>query len=144
MLLAIVQKIPLHVVMGPRRFVRCRQSCWNRSGFWIVLSNRFPCTFCTTRDPPGQFVTHIRCCSVDTELIDEDKSAKNQVSGVVVATEMYGLFSLSLAFQISSFQSTGSTEHGVSAFTEIDCHFLSDSIAFSNRFVRICCVPFLF
>ena len=38
-------------------------------------------------------------------------------------------------FQISSFQSTGSTEYEVSPFTEVEQHVLSDSIPFSIQFV---------
>ena len=115
-LFIIVQQVSLHFVIGPRRFVRCRHFCWHHHGLWIVLSNKFPCTFWTTRDSAGQFVAHVRYCSVDTELIDGNDCAKNQFGCVVVTTEMYRQFSFSFAFQISSFQSTGSTEY-------VDVHF---------------------
>ena len=108
----IVQQVSLPLFIGPRWFVRCRQFCGNHQG--LFLSNRFSCTFWTTRDSPGQFVAHVRYCSVHTELIDGDDRAKNQFSGVVVATEVYGQFSFSFASQRSSFKSTESTEYGMS------------------------------
>ena len=97
-----------------------------------------------TKDFAGQFVVHVRYCFVDTKLIDGDDRAKNQFSGVGVATEVKRQFSFSFAFQISSFQSTGSTKFGVSAITEVEHHVLSDSIPFTIRLVRVSSVPFLF
>ena len=49
-------------------------------GLRIVLSNKCPCTFWTSRDSPGQLVAHIRYCSVNTELIDGNDCAKNPLS----------------------------------------------------------------
>ena len=139
----IVQQVSLHSLIGPRRFVRCHQFCWNNHSFWIVLSNRFPCTFRTTRDSASQLIARVRYCSVDTELIDGDDRAKNHFKGFVVATEVYRQFLLSFAFQISSFQSTGSTEYGVSTYTEVEHHVFSDTIPFSIRLVRLCSAPLL-
>ena len=121
----------LHSLIGPRCFVRCRQFCWHHHGLRIVLSNKFPCTFWTTRDSPGQFVDYVWYCSVDTELIDGNDCAKNHFGCVVVTTEMFWQCVLfPLLFEISSFQSTGSTECGMSTFTEVDHHVLSDTIPF--------------
>ena len=41
----IVQQVSLQSLIGPRRFVRCRQICWHHHGLWIVFSNKSPCTF---------------------------------------------------------------------------------------------------
>ena len=81
---------------------------------------------------PGHFFN-----SVDTELNDGNDCAKNHFGCFVVTTEMYRQFPFSFAFQISSFQSTGSTEYGVSTFTEVDHHALSDTIPFCIRLVRV-------
>ena len=43
-LLVILQRISLHVLIGPRRFDLCRQFCWHHHGLRIVLSNEFSCT----------------------------------------------------------------------------------------------------
>ena len=138
-------KLPLHLVIGPKRFVRCRQFCWHHHGLRIVLSNRFPCTFWTTRESPGQFVAHIRYCSVNTELIDGKDCAKNHFGCVVVTTEMYRQCSSSFASQSSSFQSTGSKENGTSTFNEADHQCPQrHGIPFSIRLVRVSSVPFLF
>ena len=142
-LLVVLQQVSLHGVIGPKWFVRGHQFYENNWSFWIVPSNKFPCTFWTTRDSAGHFAAHIRHCSIDTELIDWSNSAKNQFRGSLVATDVYRQFSFSFAFQVSSFQSTGSTEYGVSAFTEVEHHVLSDPIPFSIRFVRMSSEIFL-
>ena len=84
-------------------------------------------------NPRGQFVTHICYCSVDTELIDGTNLS------ICMTTEVY--ISASFDSQRSSFESTGSTEHGMSAFTEVDHHVLSDMIPFAIRFIRVSSVP---
>ena len=90
-----------------------------------VLNNQ---RFCSSA---SQFVAHICYCSVDTVLIDGDDRAKNLINGFVVVTEMLRQFPFRLHFQVSSFQSGGSSEYGVSTFTEVEHHVLSDSIPFS-------------
>ena len=76
-------------------------------------------------------VAYVRYCSVDTELIDGKDCAKIHFGCIVVTTEMHRQFSISFSFQSSSFPSTGSTEYGVSTFTEVEHHVLSDTIPFS-------------
>ena len=44
--------------------------CWQDQGLRLVQSNKFPSTFWTIRESAGQFVTHVRQCSVDTELME--------------------------------------------------------------------------
>ena len=145
LLLVILQRISLHVLIGPRRFDLCRQFCWHHHGLRIVLSNvSFPALFEPTRDYPGQFVPHVRCCSEKTELIDGNDCAKNRFGCVVVTTRMCRQFSFSFASKSSSFQKTGSSEFGMSTFTEVDHRVLSDTIPFSIRLVRVCSAPFLF
>ena len=38
----IVQQVSLQSLIGPKRFVRCRQICWHYHGLWIVFSNKSP------------------------------------------------------------------------------------------------------
>ena len=108
-LLVTLQQVSLHVAIGPRWFIRCRQSCWNNHSFWIVLSNKFPWTFWTTRDFASHFVAHVRYCSVDTEVIDGDDRAKNRFNGFVVATEVKRQFIFPLLFKPSCSKALGSS-----------------------------------
>ena len=111
----------------------CRRFCWHHHGLWIVLSNKFHNQYYSA----VEFVARVRYCSVDTELTDGNDCAKNQFGCVVVTTEKYGEFPFSFAFQISSFQSTGSTECGMPASAEVGHDVLSDTIPFSILFVRV-------
>ena len=99
-----VRQLSLHLFIGPRWVVRCRQFCWHHQGLRLVLSNKFPC------------LRHRKCLTIF----------------------------LSLAFQISRSECTGSTKYGVSASTEVEHHVLSDTIPFSIRLVNMSSVTFIF
>ena len=85
-------------------------------------------------------LSHVRHCSVDTELIDRNNRAKNHFDCIFITTEVYGQLYTSKFL----FKNTGSTEYGMSAFTEVDHHVLSDTNPFSVRLVSVSSVPFLF
>ena len=61
----------------------------------------------TARDPPSQLVTHVRYCSVDTELIDGNNCAKNNFCCFSITTEIHRQCSSSFAWQRSSYKTLG-------------------------------------
>ena len=93
---------------------------------------------------PCQFFTHLRYCSVDTEVSDGNNCTKNHFDGFVAAIELYRRPSFSFALQISSFKRIGSSKNGMSTFTEINHHNISDIIPFSIWFVYVSFVRLLF
>ena len=128
----IVEQVSLHVVIGPGRFIRCRQFCLHHHSLRIVLSNKFTCTFWTSRDSPSHTSSHISAtATLILSWLTEMIVRKNHFGCTVVTTEIYRQFSCSFASQTSSIESTGSTEYGMSTFTEVDHHVLSDAIPFS-------------
>ena len=140
-LFVIVQQIFLHNLIGPKRFVRCRQFCWHYHDLWIVLS------FLVLSEQPEilqassshMSATAPQILSWLTEMIVRRTNSAVSSS----PQKCIDKCSFSFASQSFSFQSTGSTEYGMSTFTEVEHHVLSDTIPFSNRLVRVSSVPFL-
>ena len=66
----------------------------------------------TARDSPSQLVTHVRYCSVDTELIDVNNCAKNNFYCFSITTEIHRQCSSSFAWQRSSYKTLGPRNAG--------------------------------
>ena len=62
-------------------------------GFQVIKRYGFHRTPRTFGKFPSQLFTHIRQCSVDTDLIDGNDCAKKHLCSFVVTTEMYRQFS---------------------------------------------------
>ena len=63
-------------------------------------------------------MAHIRYCSVDTELTDEDDRSEKQLHVILAAVEVNGLPSTSFALllRFSSLKDTGTTEYWMTGF----------------------------
>ena len=86
-------------------------------------------------DFPGQLFKIVRCCSVNTELIDGNDGEKIHFDDFVAAIEMKRHFPLPLLFKSPLSKALDPRKHGMSTFTEVDHHDLSDFVLFSVRFV---------
>ena len=94
-------------------------------------------------DFPGHFSTHVRYCSVDTELTDGNNCAKNYLDGSVAAIKYKDNFLCLLLFNSPLSKALDPRKHRMSAFTEIEHHNTSDFVPFSIRFVNVSSVPLL-
>ena len=75
-LFVISQQVSPRLGIGQKWVSRGRQICGCDHGLQLVLRNRSLHACRTVRNPRGHFFTHIRYCSVTTELIDGNNSAK--------------------------------------------------------------------
>ena len=85
-----------------------------------------------------KFFTCGRHCSVDTELIDRNDSAKNCLNCEFICSEVYRQLSMSFALENTPGQWSRCTERRMSAFCEFQQHLVRDMIP---KFLVGCSLP---
>ena len=131
-----------------------RLKCTYQRSHFLKLQFRFycSCTFATefstlehdrTRYLLSQFITPIRDCSVNTELISRVDCAKQKLCVERIRTEV-NRTSPTFLFQESPIQRTGSSEKWMSAVLAIGNHDICTRITRSFRFVTVRSVPCFF
>ena len=114
-------QVSLYSCIGWRSLICCQHFWWHYHGFQVVRRYGLPRTLRTFGNFPGQFSTHIRYCSVDTELIDGNNCPKNHFDGFVAAIEMKRqLFPNGVSLKVSSGgkkspRSVSTGRHGMSS-----------------------------
>ena len=124
LLLVYTQQVTLSSRIGRRNLIFCRHFWLHHHGFQVIKRYRLHRTLRTLGNFPGQFFTHFRYCSADTELIDGNNCTDN--------------FHFPLLFKSLFFKSAGSTEYRMASVAELSI------IPSSIRLARVRPVPFLF
>ena len=108
------------------------------SCFQIFIRCKFPiCSF-------GEFFAQICHCSVVTELIDRNNSAKNQLNVFIATVEANKTsFLFTLLLNSPLFRSAGGTKYRRTTFCKVEHQPWSSPVPFSVRFVSVGSIPFL-